>query len=167
MPGKRAARVGLRLVFGGAGRKLERMSFGEVLSAALTPVALISGVGLLLLSMVNRYSQTTTRVRGLLEKVRAGTEPQARASLAILYRRCALLRNAILVMLASVVCSGCIVFVTVVEGLAGVDAGMLKSILLFASGLSLLVSTLLFGWDMFLSLKALRREIDALPAHRE
>ncbi len=40
--------------------------FEGVLRAALTPVALISGVGLLLLSMINRYHHALNRVRQLM-----------------------------------------------------------------------------------------------------
>ena len=42
--------------------------FDPILQATLTPVALISGVGLLLLSMVNRYNHALDRTRQLLKE---------------------------------------------------------------------------------------------------
>ena len=39
------------------------LSYSVTLSDALTPITLISGVGLLLLAMTARYNYTTDRVR--------------------------------------------------------------------------------------------------------
>lgn len=41
--------------------------FQEVLSSALTPITLISGVGMLILCMTNRYSHCMDRIRGLVK----------------------------------------------------------------------------------------------------
>jgi hypothetical protein len=41
------------------------LSYSVTLSDALTPITLISGVGLLLLAMTARYNYTTDRVRAL------------------------------------------------------------------------------------------------------
>ena len=43
------------------------ISYAVTLSDALTPITLISGVGLLLLAMTARYNYTTDRVRALLK----------------------------------------------------------------------------------------------------
>ena len=45
------------------------ISYAVTLSDALTPITLISGVGLLLLAMTARYNYTTDRVRALLKAV--------------------------------------------------------------------------------------------------
>ena len=46
------------------------ISYAVTLSDALTPITLISGVGLLLLAMTARYNYTTDRVRALLKERR-------------------------------------------------------------------------------------------------
>ena len=43
------------------------ISYAVTLSDALTPITLISGVGLLLLAMTARYNYTTDRVRACLK----------------------------------------------------------------------------------------------------
>jgi hypothetical protein len=42
----------------------------QFLQLSLAPVTLISGVGLLLLSMTNRFARTTDRARGLVKDAR-------------------------------------------------------------------------------------------------
>ncbi len=46
---------------------MNNVEFVSVLSSALTPVTLISGVGLLMLTMSARYAHTTNRIRELLK----------------------------------------------------------------------------------------------------
>ena len=47
-------------------------SFNELLASALAPITLISGVGLLMLSMSARYNHATSRIR-LLMNARTST----------------------------------------------------------------------------------------------
>lgn len=42
--------------------------FNELLASALAPITLISGVGLLMLSMSARYNHATTRIRLLMNE---------------------------------------------------------------------------------------------------
>ena len=46
-----------------------------VLQVAIGPVILISGVGLLLLTMTNRYGRTIDRARHLVRELRECSEP--------------------------------------------------------------------------------------------
>ena len=48
--------------------------FNEALAASLTPITLISGVGLLMICMTNRYNHATNRIRLLMAK--RDTSPQ-------------------------------------------------------------------------------------------
>lgn len=43
-------------------------SFNELLASALAPITLISGVGLLMLSMSARYNHATSRIRLLMNE---------------------------------------------------------------------------------------------------
>ena len=64
----------------------------RILQLSITPVALISGVGLILLSMTNRLGRVIDRSRELTREVKASAgpddiEPEVRAELRHLYER--------------------------------------------------------------------------------
>lgn len=56
-------------------------SFAALLTNSITPVTLISGVGLMLLCMTARYNHTTDRVRQLLNVVKTVTTKKNRISI--------------------------------------------------------------------------------------
>ena len=75
------------------------LSYAVTLSDALTPITLISGVGLLLLAMTARYNYTTDRVRALLKERRQKApviDPVLEKAIRLTYERSHLLKNAIL-----------------------------------------------------------------------
>lgn len=136
--------------------------FQPILQATLTPIALISGVGLLLLSMVNRYNHAIDRVRQLLkERPSRSIEelPKLEASIAVIFRRCRVMRNAILCVASSIVASGAIVFVTAVEGFAGIDAYIFKALLLILSIGLVVAAAIMFVIEITYSLHALEMEL--------
>lgn len=134
------------------------LEFHSTLAAALTPITLISGVGLLLLSMTNRYSHATDRVRQLLRE-RASCAPEEREfheeAIALIFRRAELLKNAILCVALSAAVSGGLVLVTVIEGLTGARLGEFKAGLLVSAVGLIVVSTVYFVIEVSSSLKAL------------
>jgi hypothetical protein len=70
----------------------------KVLQTAVTPVVMISGVGLLLLTMTNRFGRLVDRARALASRLKddKGGDPEPiRAQLHILARRGRLLRRSI------------------------------------------------------------------------
>lgn len=56
-------------------------SFAALLTNSITPVTLISGVGLMLLCMTARYNHTTDRVRQLLKRREDGDYEKNRISI--------------------------------------------------------------------------------------
>jgi hypothetical protein len=72
----------------------------SILSASIAPVIMISGVGLLLLSMTNRYSRVTDLARDLVKGLSIDGEPLRSELLVeqvrITYRRARILRLAII-----------------------------------------------------------------------
>jgi hypothetical protein len=138
-------------------------NFGSIIQATLTPVALISGVGLLLLSMVNRYNHALDRVRELLRERDLRSEDERRrttASIAIIYARCRMIRRAILFVAMSIVGSGAIVLVTALEALFGFRAYPLKALLLVASVGLVVMAAILFVIEITYSLHALELELE-------
>jgi hypothetical protein len=137
----------------------------RILSASIAPVIVISGVGLLLLSMTNRYGRVIDRARELgrdLNHAAAQQEVTRRqlvVQIEIIYRRARLLRAAI------IASSACIVFValTVLSLFAGqimqVEVDYV-SVPFFGLGLvSLLASLYFFIQDVTISLAAVELEI--------
>ena len=136
--------------------------FSQLLQATLTPVALISGVGLLLLSMVNRYNHAIDRIRHLLkEKAQRPTADWHKVdlSITIIFNRCKVMRKAILCVACSIVSSGAMVFATALEGLGGWSLGLLKALLLMTSVGLVVVASILFVIEVTYSLKALTLEM--------
>ena len=136
-------------------------SFAALLTNSITPVTLISGVGLMLLCMTARYNHTTDRVRQLLKRREDGDyekEPDLDFEIHLIFRRSRYLRRAMLSLVLSDVCSGLIVATNVAAHLSN-----LSSIWL-AFALALIVaSSIYFSLEVRLSLHALETAIDHLP----
>jgi len=72
--------------------------FSGMLANSLTPITLISGVGLMLLCMVARYNHTTDRIRQLLARREVGdyeNEPDIDREIHLIFRRAKYLRDAL------------------------------------------------------------------------
>jgi hypothetical protein len=134
-----------------------------ILSASIAPVIVISGVGLLLLSMTNRYSRVIDLARDLVKDLDMTQEPVRRELLAeqlrIIYRRARILRLAIILSSFSIL----FVAITVLSLFAGqvLGAGVdYVSVPCFGlSLLALLGSIYFFMRDVGISLAALELEI--------
>jgi hypothetical protein len=143
-----------------------------ILQMAVGPVILISGVGLLLLSMTNRLGRVIDRSR-LLAEARRKCEPNERpglsSQLSILSRRARLIRLAIILAILSVLMAAVLVIVLFLAALFGLEIGA-AVIVLFAGCMgSLIGSLVVFIVDIELSLSALKLEIasdeiEATPA---
>ena len=137
-----------------------------ILQTAVGPVILISGVGLLLLTMTNRLGRIIDRARGLADRIVAtpgGEHSRERAQLGVLWERARLIRAAITLASASALCAALLVILIFVTALLGFrDARLLGA--LFAASLGALVASLwIFLQDVDRSLAALKLELDALP----
>ena len=136
-------------------------SFIQFLQACITPVALISGVGLLLLTITNRLGRTIDRTRQLvreLDDIPAGLKPEKEYEIKILYRRSRLLRISIGAMVVSVISSSLIIPVLFFMTLWRHDLRIVGYILFILSIVSILLSSLYFFRDVILSLHALKLE---------
>ena len=129
-----------------------------VLQTAIGPVILISGVGLLLLTMTNRMARTVDRARAL-----GAREGEARrrseAQLAILLRRARLLRTAIFLSSTSALCSAILVMALFLTAFLGTSIGWFIGGLFIVDMAALIASLVLFTRDVQLSLAALEAEL--------
>jgi hypothetical protein len=134
-----------------------------VLQVAIGPVILISGVGLLLLTLTNRFGRAVDRSRQLAREMREveGRE-QARftGQVQILYRRARLIRLSIIMAALSVLLASVLIISLFLTALMKLEVGPFISLLFIGCMLSLIVSLCAFIQDIHLSLVALRLELD-------
>jgi multidrug efflux pump subunit AcrB len=129
---------------------------------AIGPVILISGVGLLLLTMTNRLGRAIDRARQLKAELSKRTEAereQVQAQVAIIYRRAKMIRFSITLAALSALLAAALVVTLFVTALLQWQNGWFASIIFIACMVSLIVSLVAFIRDINLSLHALKLEL--------
>lgn len=133
-----------------------------VLQTAVGPAILVSGTGLLLLTMTNRLGRAIDRARVMGPQL-AGAAPATRAvmeaQIGIIWRRARQIRTAIAFAAGSALLAAVLVIVLFVTALAGVAATAAIATLFIACMASLVVSLTIFLYDVNRSLLALRLEL--------
>lgn len=133
-----------------------------VLQTAIGPVILISGVGLLLLTMTNRLGRVIDRSRILSSELRQADEADRapmRSQLDILSRRARLIQLAISLASISVLLASILVIVLFLTALFQWEDAWLITALFIGCMLALIGSLIAFIRDINLSLVALRLEL--------
>jgi hypothetical protein len=129
----------------------------KILQASISPVALISGVGLLILSMTNRFARVTDRLRELSETASENTRHASQSR--IFLRRARLLRTSISCSVASVLGASVMVLLLFFATLFGAPVRELALVIFGVSLVLLIVSLIYFLLDMNLSLRAIEEHI--------
>jgi hypothetical protein len=133
-----------------------------ILQVAIGPVILISGVGLLLLSMTNRYGRIIDRTRILVEALRR-VVPEERGRLAaqlkVLALRARLVRMAITLAGTSVLLAAVLIIGIFFAVLFDLELAILIALIFIASMAALIGSLVYFMRDINLSLEALNLEV--------
>ena len=130
------------------------VEFSATLSDALAPVTLISGVGLLLVSMSARYCHATSRIRQLLAERKEESEDfheEIDQSIDLIYKRASLLKTGILTLMISAAFSSLQVLVIVFS----LDLSLMKSTMLLASVIFIVISSCIYVSEVQVSVKAL------------
>ncbi|MBI3152438.1 MAG: DUF2721 domain-containing protein [Chloroflexi bacterium] len=141
-----------------------------VLQTAIGPVILISGVGLLLLSMTNRLSRVIDRARNLLALSEAIHGPEREKTLAqidILWEQARLIRKSILFAAVSVLCAALLIIALFITALFGLEDAWLISIIFVCCMVSLILSLVTFIRDINNSLSAFKVELYGYGDHSE
>jgi hypothetical protein len=131
------------------------------LQSSITPVALISGVGLILLSLTNRLGRTIDRSRILADELRHSNGKRKDTlvyELKILSRRNKYLKSAMAGIAFSILTSSLMIPVLLVMNILFVDLNFVGSILLVLSVGGIIFSSIYLFLDVSLSLKALEQE---------
>lgn len=133
-----------------------------VLQVAIGPMILISGVGLLLLTMTNRLGRAIDRARQLARELQQPNQAQREPVLAqmnIIYRRARVLRLTITLAGLSVLLAAVLIVTLFLTALLKWDNGLFVSLIFIACMGSLVASLVGFIYDIHLSLVALKLEI--------
>lgn len=139
--------------------------FIQFLQSSITPVALISGVGLILLSLTNRLGRTIDRSRALINELRETKDDRKeilKAELNILHRRNNYLKSAMAGIAFSILTSSLLIPVLLIMNLVSIDLSFIGSFLLVLSITGIIISALYLFADVALSLKALDFEMKDL-----
>lgn len=133
-----------------------------ILQVAVGPVILISGVGLLLLSITNRYGRVIDRSRFLGDGLRKSGEGGGHVSkqLDILLRRARLLRGSITFGVTAVLCAAVLVIGIFLGSLVHFPVAAFIVTMFSACMLSLIGSLVYFLRDVNLSLAALDLDME-------
>lgn len=139
----------------------------RILSASIAPVIVISGVGLLLLSMTNRFGRVIDRSRGLVKDMEMSqgehSDPRRMAmlqeQLEILYRRGKIMRGAILLSSSSVLCVCMGILSLFASQVAGAERDYLSAPLFALAMILVIPGVYLFIRDITVSLQALELEV--------
>jgi len=133
------------------------------LQLAIGPVIMISGIGLILLSMTNRFGRVIDRSRNLAESIRISAENEKegfKRQTEILIRRAYILRRAIALATISLVLAAFLVIILFLAVLMGLQAAIVL-VMLFVLCLGCLIASLFyFIADINVSLSALKVEMD-------
>jgi hypothetical protein len=134
-----------------------------VLQTAIGPMILISGVGLLLLSMTNRLGRVIDRARILAREIgvaAASGDARAAAQLEILWSRARLIRLAIALAAMSALAAAILIIMLFFTALWQIEIAWLIGALFIACMTCLIGSLVAFIHDINRSLAALKLEIE-------
>jgi hypothetical protein len=135
-----------------------------ILQIAVGPAILISGVGLLMLSMTNRLGRVIDRSRQLAKELRSTEGPdrhRVTAQIEILTIRARLVRSAITQATLSLLSAAVLVITLFVGAVSQWQVGMLVAALFVCCMAALIGSLVAFLRDVNLSLTALKLELAA------
>jgi hypothetical protein len=137
-------------------------SLKTFLQNGISPIVLISGVGLILLSLTNRLARTIDRSRSIVAELEKGETKRKELKieeLKILVKRSRILRGSIASISFSILCSSLIIPVLVINALFQVEFTLLGIFLFLLSVMGIILSAVLLFVDVTLTLKALDHEV--------
>ena len=135
-----------------------------VLQVAIGPVILISGVGLLLLTLTNRFGRAVDRARALVREMRTQSEEERKrlaGQIEILYHRASLIRMSIILAALSVLLAAVLIITLFLTALMRIENAFLVILLFISCMISLILSLAAFIREIQLSLQALKLDVES------
>ena len=137
----------------------------DILQASLTPVILISGVGLLLLNMTNRIARPLDRIRFIGRELKTSDKQEQEyylRQIEILYKRCYLLQSAITSAAITAICASSIILLLFLTAKFSLTMDILIETVFIVGISALIVSMYYFLLDIRASLKSVQIEMQRL-----
>jgi len=137
-----------------------------VLQVAIAPVILISGVGLLLLTLTNRFGRAADRTRQIHHEMRtaaAAERPRLANQVEVIYRRARLIQFSIVMGTLSALFAALLILTLFFTALMKWESAFVISLIFICCLVSLVASLVTFIMDIRLSLKALKVELTRPP----
>ena len=149
------------------GQRMQSLSVAQlipVLQTAVSPTILISGVGLLLLTMTNRLARTIDRARATARELADASKQErseGREQIRILWKRARLIRLSIALASTSALFAAILIIALFLTALLHLECVWLISTLFIICLASLIGSLVVFIHDINLALAALKLELPA------
>jgi hypothetical protein len=137
-------------------------SLVDFFQSTISPLVLISGVGLILLSLTNRLARTIDRSRGMVAEIENAEEDEKenkKVQLRILVKRSYILKYSISAISFSILSSSLIIPVLLIMYLYNVDLAILGKVFFLLSIIGIILSAVFLFIDVSLTLKALEHEV--------
>jgi hypothetical protein len=141
---------------------VETSELVPVLQTAVSPVVLISGVGLLLLTMTNRLGRIVDRTRSLAARIReaeGGDKEALQEQLHVLGERAHIVRRSIALASFCVLFAAVLIISLFITALVGVDIPWLVAAFFILSLLCLIAALVEFIHDVNMSLEPVALEV--------
>lgn len=139
----------------------------DALKACVAPCVLISGAGLLILSVSNRLARPIDRIRSILSHIKENPDKasdSAKKQIKIFYKRCEFLRASIAFATWHVICVSLIMLVLFLSVAFQIQVAAYVSALFVIGLVCLICSLVFFLLDIRLTLRSLAIEIE--EAHK-
>lgn len=137
-------------------------SLVDFFQSTISPLVLISGVGLILLSLTNRLARTIDRSRGLVAEIEnpsSNDKGNKKIQLRILVRRSYILKYSITSISFSILCSSLIIPILLIMYIFHYDLTILGKLFFLLSIIGIILSAIFLFIDVSLTLKALEFEV--------
>lgn len=132
----------------------------ELMQSAISPIVLISGVGLLLLSVTNRLGRAIDRSRFLVQEIESGNDTEKKhIQIRILHRRSRLLRASITSISLTILFASLMILTLFLGYFTQVDISFFFITLFMLAIAGLILGIILFLIDVTVSLTALNIHI--------
>jgi len=129
----------------------------QLLQSSISPIILISGVGLLLLSLTNRLGRVIDRLRHIVKELKDGKDDDIKKiQIPILYKRGRILRSAITSISFTILCASLMILLLFLGYFTHLNVETVFIGFFILAIIGLIISIILFMWDVAVSLKALK-----------
>ncbi|MBC8415999.1 MAG: DUF2721 domain-containing protein [Candidatus Cloacimonetes bacterium] len=128
----------------------------QLLQSSISPIILISGVGLLLLSFTNRLGRVIDRSRFIVNELKDGKDDIKKIQIPILYKRGRILRSAITSISFTILFASLMILLLFLGYFTHLNVEIVFISFFILAIMGLIISIILFMWDVAVSLKALK-----------